>query len=212
MHVQPAQEIALADHLQVLHDRVVALLCGLLGLAPERSRMRAGRQNGEAVIGGHRGDGSPQVAQLGAGGGHVLMGRRGHLDLRLQEFGRGPAIGCRSGRFEERSGHIARHELRGGIDEEILLFDTDRERAGHREPLLLGSCGGGVIHCANPGRVANASDLVVEVRPLFRRNRRAIAAGVPPERSRGAHFAAKRAGGSQQRSTWFAPMARETAQ
>ena len=51
MYVQPAQQIALADHLQVVHHGVVALLVGLLGLAPERRRVRAGSQDRQAISG-----------------------------------------------------------------------------------------------------------------------------------------------------------------
>ncbi len=88
MHVQPAQEIALADHLQVVHDGVVALFVGLLRAAPGGGRMRAGGENGEAVFGRHRGDGLAQMAQLRARIRHVDVGRGHHLDLRLQELRR----------------------------------------------------------------------------------------------------------------------------
>ena len=86
MHVQPAQQIALADHLQVVHHGVVTLLVGLLGLAPERRRVRAGSQNGKAISGRHVRDGATQHAQLGARVRHVDMGRGDHLNLRLQKL------------------------------------------------------------------------------------------------------------------------------
>ena len=101
MHMQPAQKIALADHLQVVHDRVIAVFLGLLGLSPSRGRMRAGRENGETIFGSNRGDGLPQVPQLGARIGCVDVRRRNHLDLRLQKLPRSPALGRGFDGFEE---------------------------------------------------------------------------------------------------------------
>jgi hypothetical protein len=87
MNVQSAQQIALADHLQVVHHGVVALLVGLQGLAPERSRVSTGSQNGKAISGRDGRNGATQHAQLGARVRHVDMGRGDHLDLRLQKLG-----------------------------------------------------------------------------------------------------------------------------
>ena len=54
----PHKQVALSDHLQVVHDVVVARFLGLPRLAPSACRMGAAGEDGEAVFGRHRGDGS----------------------------------------------------------------------------------------------------------------------------------------------------------
>ncbi len=130
VHVQPAQEVALTDHLQVVHDAVVALFIGLLRAAPGGGRMGAGGQDGKPMLGRHRGDGSAQSAQLGARIRHVVVRRGDHLDLRLQELGRDSAIRCSLGGLEEWLRHAAHDRLRLGVDQEIFLFDAELERTG----------------------------------------------------------------------------------
>ena len=90
VHVQAAQHVAVPDHLQVVHHRVVALLRRLLRPLPERRRMGAGGEDGEAVLGRDRRHRVAKEAQLGACLLHAGMGDRRHFDLRLQEF----AVGC----------------------------------------------------------------------------------------------------------------------
>ncbi len=81
--MQPAHEVALADHLQVVHHVIVALFLGLPRLAPSAGGMGAGGEDGEAVFASHRRDGPPQIAQFRARVGHVVVRRGDHLDLRL---------------------------------------------------------------------------------------------------------------------------------
>jgi len=59
MDVQAAQHAAPADHLQIVHDCVVALCLGLLRLAPGGSGMRARGEDGEPM---RRGDGGDHMA------------------------------------------------------------------------------------------------------------------------------------------------------
>ena len=98
--------------------------------------MRAGGQDGEAVLGRDRGDGPAQMAQLGARLRHVGVRRRDHLDLRLQEFARDPAVGRGSRGLEERLRHVVRDQLGLGVDQEVFLFDSEGEFVGHSLPLL----------------------------------------------------------------------------
>ena len=69
--------------------------------------MRAGGENGEAVLGRDLRDGPAQMAQLRARVRHVHMRRRHHLDLRLQELRRTPAVGRGLGGVEEFARHDA---------------------------------------------------------------------------------------------------------
>ena len=87
MHVHAAQHVALPDHLQVVHHRVVALLRGLQRVAPERGRMGAGGQDREAVLGGNRRQGLAQARAIRrARPARLACGDVDDLDLRLQEF------------------------------------------------------------------------------------------------------------------------------
>ena len=125
MHVQPAQHVALADHLQVVHHRVVALALGLLRAAPVGGRMRAGGEDGEAVVGRDLRHGLAQMAQLGVGGPDVVMRQRRHLDLRLQEFAHDLAVGGLLGDVQKGLGHVARHQLGVRVDQEIFFLDAE---------------------------------------------------------------------------------------
>ena len=51
MHVHAAQHVAVADHLQVVHDRAVALFLGDQLLGPERQREGAHGGDAELVLG-----------------------------------------------------------------------------------------------------------------------------------------------------------------
>ena len=75
MHVHPAQEIAPPDHLQIVHHDVVALLRRRLRTGPQRARMRAGRENAIAMLGGDRRYDSPQLPQLATGIAHADVRR-----------------------------------------------------------------------------------------------------------------------------------------
>jgi hypothetical protein len=108
--------------------------------------MRTGGENGEAVRGRHRRDRLAQVPQFRARVRHAQMGRGHHLDLRLQEFRRDAAGGCGFGGVEERRRRVLDDGLRLRVDQEIFLFDSEREFAGHPWTSRLRSCGSGVVH------------------------------------------------------------------
>ena len=99
MHMHAAQHVALTDHLQVVHDGVVALGRALLHVAPGRGRMRAGGEDREPVLGRDPGQGLAQETQLLARGRHV--GVRQGRDLRPATAGarRSPARRSRSWRL-----------------------------------------------------------------------------------------------------------------
>ena len=128
MHVQAAQQVALADHLQVVHHGVVALLRGLQG-ACARARSDACRHARiarpcSAAIAATVARRWRSSARASA----MLAVRRGdHLDLRLQEFRRDPAVGRRLGGVEECLRHVGRDQLGLRIDQEILFLDAERE-------------------------------------------------------------------------------------
>ena len=123
--MQPAQHVAPADHLQIVHHGVVAVAIGLLRAAPVRGRMRAGGEDREAVLGGDLGDGLAQMTQFLARGLDVGVRQRHGFDLRLQEFARDLAAGRLLGGLEELLRHRARHRLGGGVDQEIFFLDPD---------------------------------------------------------------------------------------
>ncbi len=135
MHMQAAQHVALADHLQVFHHVVVALRRRLARRGPGRGRMRADREDREPVLGRDVGDGLAQEFQLGAGVGHVVVRRRRDLELRLQHLAHRLSAGDRLHPLEKRLRHLARDRLGLGVDQEILFLDTELEIVGHGPPL-----------------------------------------------------------------------------
>jgi len=144
--MQPADQVALPDHLQVVHDVVVAFFLGLPRLAPSGRRMGPGGKDSEPVFASHRRDGPPQVAQFSPRVGHVVVRRGDHLDLRLQELRRDAAGGGSIGGFQEGLRHFAYEGVRLGIDQEILLFDAKCECTGHSRGWRLGSSCEDIIH------------------------------------------------------------------
>ncbi len=131
MHVHAAQHVALADHLQVMHDGVVAHRIALLHVVPCRGRVGAGGEDRQAMLGGGAGQRLAQEAQLLARGRHVGMRQRRDLDLRLQQFAAGLSAGRLLGGFQERRRHGARRRLGVGVDQEELLLDPELEDIGH---------------------------------------------------------------------------------
>ena len=126
MHVDAAQHVAVSKHLQVVHDRVVTVGRGLARGFPHRGRMRAGRENREAMLGGNRGNGLAQPAQLLARHGHVVMRRGHHFDLRLQQLVLELRSERRFGGGEESLRALRNHHLGLGIHQEVFLLDADR--------------------------------------------------------------------------------------
>ncbi len=86
MDMHAAQHVAAADHLQIVHDIVVALAFRLARALPHRGRMGAGGENGKAVLGSDIAKRRAQMAQFGARRRDIVMRLRHDLDLRLQEF------------------------------------------------------------------------------------------------------------------------------
>ncbi len=105
--MQPAQHVALADHLQIVHDHVVAFRRRLMRALPERGGVRAGGQNGKPMIGGHLRHGLAQITQFRTRLTDIGMGKRRSFDLRLQEFALDLSGGGRLGGGEERLRHLA---------------------------------------------------------------------------------------------------------
>ena len=131
MHMHPAQHVALADHLQVVHDGVVAHGIALLHVVPCRGRMGAGGEDRQPVLGGGAGQRLAQETQLLPRGRHVGMRQRRDLDLRLQQFPARLPAGRLLGGFQERRRHGAGRRLGVGVDQEELLLDTEPEDIGH---------------------------------------------------------------------------------
>ena len=133
MHMQSAQQVALADHLQVVHDLVVTLLRGLQSGAPQRGRVSAGCEDGQAVFGCHGGDGLAKVAQFRARIRQVAVRRGDHLDLRLKKLRRDAALGRRLGGLEERLRDVGGDALRFRVHQKIFFLYAERKRgARHR--------------------------------------------------------------------------------
>ena len=124
MHVQPAQHVALADHLQVVHHGVVARRLGLQHVAPRGGRMRAGGHDGEPVLAGDPRHRLPQKPQLLAGGLHVGMRQRRDLDLSLQQLAARLTAGRGLGGIEKGLGHRAGHRFGVRVDQEELFLDS----------------------------------------------------------------------------------------
>ena len=135
MHVQAAQHVALADHLQIFHHVVVALRRRLARRRPGRGRMRADREDREPMLGRDVRDGLAQEFQLGAGVGDVVVRRCRDLELRLQHLAHRLSAGDRLHPLEKRLRHLARDRLGLGVDQKILFLDTELEIVGHGPPL-----------------------------------------------------------------------------
>src|SRR6516225_5168078 len=128
MDVHAAQHVAPTDHLQVVHDVVVAFGLGLLRLVPDRGRMRAGGEYGEPVWGNYTSQHMAQLPQLGARLRHVDMRLGCDLYLLLQKLALATTEGRRGHRGEQRLRYARRDCFRVGVDEEILLLDTEAKR------------------------------------------------------------------------------------
>ena len=139
MHVHAAQHVALADHLQVMHDGVVALGTALLHVVPGRGRMGAGGEDRQPMLGGGLGERLAQETQLLARGRHVGMRQRRDLDLRLQQFPAGLPAGRLLGGFQECLRHGAGRRLGIGVDQEEFLFDAELENIRHAFSLHSGA-------------------------------------------------------------------------
>ena len=131
MDVQPAQHVALADHLQIVHHRVVAVGRRLERCFPGRGRVRAGREDRKPVLRRDRRDRCPQMPQLRMRRRHVAMGHGRDLDLRLQHLAHELRAERRFGGGEKRLRPLLGNHLGLGIDQEIFLLDSDRIGIGH---------------------------------------------------------------------------------
>src|SRR5262249_25544148 len=82
------------------------------------------------------------------------------LVRRLQELGRDTAVGRRLGRLEEGLWHVAHERLRPGLDQEIFLFDSERERTGHAQALHFWSFCEGIVHWVDHRAVPATVDAI----------------------------------------------------
>ena len=96
MDVHAAQHVALADHLQHVHDMGVAVLGRLHRLRPARRRMGAAGEDGQAVLGGGGGHVLAEPLELGSRVADLAMRLRRNLDLGLEKLAADPPRSCRT--------------------------------------------------------------------------------------------------------------------
>jgi len=134
MHVHAAQHVAVADHLQVIHDRAVALFLGDQLLGPERERECAHGGQPELVLGRGLAERAAISAKMLARLLHGVAGRRRYLDLRLQHLGRHAVAEFFAGLAEELLVDAAHRPARLGVEHEIFFFHADRIHARDNPP------------------------------------------------------------------------------
>ena len=126
-------DVHAADHeasyhlLEIVLDRLVALLLGTPLLAPDRERVRRRRDEPQTVGTGHRCHSAAQPPQIGTGLADGGAHPGADLDLALQEFRSDlpfeQCLALGQHRWRRRMNEVARVR----IDEQILLFDPDGE-------------------------------------------------------------------------------------
>ena len=134
MHMHAAQHVAVADHLQVVHDRAVARLRGDDLLGPERERERAHGGEAEFVLGGRLPKRAAIMYEMAARLLHGRAGRRRHLDLRLQHLGHDAVAQFFARAREEFFVDAAHGPARLGVEHEIFFFHADRIHARDNPP------------------------------------------------------------------------------
>src|ERR1700692_1770632 len=141
MHVHSAQHVALADHLQVIHDLRIAGFRALHRPSPTRQRMRSARQYRQAML---RGGGRRVLAQAKELAPRFLdaamrFGR--DLDLSLQEFPPDMARRAEIGGLKERIRRLRRSFERLGVGQKVFFLDAELKLIARREgaSLLAGS-------------------------------------------------------------------------
>lgn len=125
MHMHPADHLAAREHLQVTRHLTIARGLGGVLLGPFGRRVGARRQDAEIMLEGEILQSLAAPHQLQPGIMHVAAGRRGDLDLRLQQFAGDVLAQCLPGLVEE----LGRHGFLDGaclaLEHEILLLDTE---------------------------------------------------------------------------------------
>ncbi len=129
MHMHAAQHVALADHLEILHHPVIALIVAMDGATPGGAGMSPGGCDGQAVIARHRRQHRAHEAKLRAHLAEARTGPRHRFGLGLQQFMLDPAIGAGEGIGEQF--FLGRDRYLAGllVDQEIFFFDSQRETA-----------------------------------------------------------------------------------
>ena len=126
------------DRLQVTSKDVVALLVGVLLLAPYRERVRRGRDGSETVAVGNFGYCATKADELLPDSGDVGADPRADFDLGTQELRTDLAFENRVAFVEHRIRWLCK-VARIQVDQEILLFDPDRKWGALLLPGLLPS-------------------------------------------------------------------------
>ena len=161
MHMQAAQHVAVADHLQVVHDGVVAHLRRDGLLRPECQRKSADGGKAEAALGRRVSKRAAVMLKMRPRFRHAGARRRRHLDLRLQHFGHHAVAEGLAGENEESLVELAHGPTRFRVEHEVFLFDADRIHARDNGLGLAGFPY--IIFATQNGRRAKSPR-----RPLFR--------------------------------------------
>ena len=127
MHVHAAQHVAVADHLQVVHDRAVARL---RRHRSARARRRAGRCPWRQAPACARPAACAERAAVMRPDARALrcalsQGGVDHLDLRLQHLGRHAVAERLVGAVEEALVDAAHGAARARVEHEIFLFHAE---------------------------------------------------------------------------------------
>ena len=133
MDVHAAQHVALADHLQHVHDMGVAILGRLHRLRPARRRMGAAGEDGQAVLGGGGGHVLAEPLELGSRVADLAMRLRRNLDLGLEKLAADAPRSAALGKLEQRFRRLLGHVQGARIGEEIFLLDAELEQVVRRE-------------------------------------------------------------------------------
>ena len=133
MDVHAAQHVALADHLQHVHDMGVAVLGRLHRFGPARRRMGAAGEDGQAVLGGGRRHVLAKPLELGSRVADLAVRFRRDLDLGLEKLAADPPRSAALGKLKQRFRRFLGHLQGARIGEEIFLLDAELEQVVRRE-------------------------------------------------------------------------------
>ncbi len=127
MDVHAANDEPPRHLLQVLGEKVVALLVGVLLGPPFGEGVGGGGDGGKAELIGDGGDRAAQMDEIGASLLHRVADAGADLDLRAQEFGAHLAAQRLLAFGEQRGRRLGREVAGLLVDEEILFLDADGE-------------------------------------------------------------------------------------
>ncbi len=125
MHVHAAKQIALAEHLQVLHHAVVTDFLRGLAARPAGRRMGARGEIGKAVIRRHHADRLAQVFQFVVDFFHRIGGLGRDLELRLQHLAVHHRADLALQVGKKRGRGLLAQGLGVAVDDEILLLHPE---------------------------------------------------------------------------------------